>query len=103
MSVKHFSVKGQIELSALLFVLRRAPSDLFESKKIRNNIKLYVRSVHMMGCDELTPELLNFVKEVIDSADWPPDISLENLQQNKNLHVIKNLVKKCLEMFAELR
>ena len=60
-------------------------------------------AVKMDDCHELVPGWLNFVKDVVDSEDFSLSIHRETLQQNKILRVIKkNLVKKCLEMLAEI-
>lgn len=104
LAYKHFKLDGQVQMKGIIYVPNKPPFDLFEKKKNKDNVKLYVKRILITdNCDDFMPEYLSFVKGVVDCDDLPLNVSREFLQNSSVLKTIKtSLVKKCLELFNEL-
>lgn len=85
----HNRVEGTNEYSALLYLPKRAPWDLWDREQ-KHGVKLYVRRVFIMDeADQLMPRYLRFVKGVVDSDDLPLNVSREILQHNRKIDTIR--------------
>merc|ERR1712230_344287 len=101
----HFNAEGEIEFKSILFLPKKAPFDMMDNYWTKKSeVKLYVRRVLVAEkFEELLPRYLNFVRGVVDSDDFPLNVSREQLQQNKIMKVIsKKLVRKVLELMKKL-
>jgi molecular chaperone HtpG len=100
----HFSIEGNNEFKALLFVPAKKPFS-FEYEEPKAGLKLYVQRVLIMDrCEELLPLYLRFVKGVVDAADLPLNVSREILQQTRQLENIrKTVVRNILDGLAGVK
>ena len=98
-----FNIEGNINYTALLFIPKNAPYDLY-TKEYESGLQLYTKGVFIMDkCKELIPYYLRFVKGLVDSSDLSLNISREMLQQNKVLQKMgKNIEKKIINKLEEL-
>ena len=99
-----YSVEGNITYTALLFIPKKAPYDLY-SNKYEKGLQLYTKGVFIMDkCKELLPDYLRFIKGIVDSSDLSLNISREMLQHDKQLtKIATNLEKKVIKHLQELQ
>ena len=99
----HNRVEGTNEYSALLFIPKRAPFDLWD-RQPKHGVKLYVKRVFIMDeADKLMPHYLRFVRGVVDSDDLPLNVSREILQHNRKIDAIRSAnVKRILGLLETL-
>ena len=99
----HNRVEGSNEYSALLFIPKRAPFDMWEREQ-KHGVKLYVRRVFIMDeADKLMPNYLRFVKGIIDADDLPLNVSREILQHNRKIDTIRNAnTKRILKLLEKM-
>ncbi len=99
----HNRVEGNNEYSALLYIPKRAPYDMWEREQ-KHGVKLYVRRVFIMDeADKLMPNYLRFVKGIIDADDLPLNVSREILQHNRKIDTIRNAnTKRILKLLEKM-
>ena len=102
--VIHYRAEGTTEFSALLYLPKKRPFDIFY-QDYKVGPTLYVRRVQIMDhCEAMLPPYLRFVKGVVESADLPLNVSREILQDNKVVGVIKkSITKKVLDTLADMK
>jgi molecular chaperone HtpG len=92
----HFKAEGTLEYTALLYIPKTRPFDLFSERQHRSRLSLYVRRVQISEeCEDLLPPWLRFVRGVVEASDLPLNVSREVMQSNPHVRAIrKRLVKK---------
>ena len=101
----HFSVEGQIEFKALLYVPGMAPFEQQDMMKKSRSMKLFVKRVFISDefDEDLMPRYLSFIKGIVDSNDLPLNVSREILQESRVVRIIKRrLLAKSIDMIAEI-
>ena len=95
LAVVHYTVDAPVQFSALLYVPKKAPLDVFMFQKERPGLRLYAKRVLIMeNCESLLPVYLRFVRGVVDSEDLTLNVSRETLQEDRTIKTIESVVTK---------
>ena len=88
------NAEGQVTYKALLFIPGRAPTNFF-SDQFEPGLQLYSNGVMIMErCKDVIPDCFRFTRGVVDSPDFPLNISRETLQSGRQLKIIQNNLEK---------
>lgn len=101
----HFRGEGDVEFTAVLYLPKSAPFDMYDSYYSRKaQVKLYVRRVFITDeMEDFLPKYLSFLVGLVDSDSLPLNVSREMLQQHASLKTIKKkIVRKALDMIKRL-
>ncbi len=95
------NAEGQVSYKAMIFIPGRAPQNFF-SDLFEPGLQLYSNGVMIMErCKDVIPGPFRFIRGVVDSPDFPLNISRETLQSGRQLKIIQNNLEKKVK--AELR
>ena len=88
------NAEGLLSYRAMLFIPARMPTNFF-STEFEPGLQLYSNGVMIMEkCSDVIPECFRFVRGVVDSPDFPLNISREMLQHSRQLTIIANNLEK---------
>ncbi len=98
----HFSIEGNVNFKALLFIPKSAPQTPF-ADFMEKTVNLYSHRVFIQDdCKEILPDYLKFVKGVVDTEDLPLNISRETTQSSPLIAKIRHvLTKKILSLLED--
>ncbi len=88
------NAEGQVSYKAMIFIPGRAPTNFF-SDQFEPGLQLYCNGVMIMErCKDVIPDCFRFVRGVVDSPDFPLNLSRETLQHGRQLKIISNNLEK---------
>ncbi|MHA1984112.1 MAG: molecular chaperone HtpG [Candidatus Hodarchaeales archaeon] len=88
----HFSVEGATQFRALIYIPKKRNRNLFTAEPDWG-MKIYSRNVLIQDKNrDVLPEYFRFIKGIIESEDFPLNVSRETIQATK----VMNRVKKAL-------
>ena len=100
----YVKTEGVISYSAILYIPAHAPYNLY-SDSYEKGLALYSKGIFVQEkCKELVSDYLKFTKGLVDSDDFPLNISREILQNSPILKKIaSNIENKLIEKLKDLQ